>query len=238
MHIAVFDDNIADRKQLERLLGRESDRRIPTTGNLYIDSHGNFESLLHAPMQYELFFIDCHSGDKNGMDVARMLRKAGVTAPIVMCSGETDYTAISAAPELLLHIKKPIQKDALSAIIDEALEIHTHIERPITIQGEKETIYLHERDILYANEYHHTMHIHTASGKVHSTLGRVMDLIITLEDNPRFFRTEKTCIVNLTHVTEIHFGKIVFDTQEKLSFPFWQTEHIKRLHHYVKMHEG
>ena len=82
------------------------------------------------------------------------------------------------------------------------------------------------------------MHIHTASGKVHSTLGRVMDLIITLEDNPRFFRTEKTCIVNLTHVIEIRFGKLVFDTQETLSFPFWQTEHVKRLHHYVKMHEG
>lgn len=237
MHIAVYDDNIADRKQLERLLGRESDKRIKTTGNLYIDSHGNFESLLHAPMQYELFFVDCHTTDKNGMDVARMLRKSGVTAPIVMCSGETDYTAFSAAPELLLHIKKPIQKEALSAIIDEALEIHTHVERPITIQGEKETIYLHERDILYANEYNHTMHIHTASGKVHSMLGRVLDLIVTLEEHPHFYRTEKACIINLTHVSEVRFGKIVFDTQEKLNFPFWQTEHVRRLHHYVKTHE-
>lgn len=32
MHIAVCDDNVADRKQLERLLGRESDSRKADTG--------------------------------------------------------------------------------------------------------------------------------------------------------------------------------------------------------------
>ena len=58
MHIAVMDDNIADRKQLERLLDRESDRRIQTTGNLYIDSFGALESLFIAPKQYDFFMVD------------------------------------------------------------------------------------------------------------------------------------------------------------------------------------
>ena len=57
MHIAICDDHIADRKQMERLLSRESDRRIKTTGNLYIDSFGSVSALLHAPMIYNLFFI-------------------------------------------------------------------------------------------------------------------------------------------------------------------------------------
>ena len=37
MHIAICDDNIADRKQTERLLGKESDRRAKTESVLYID---------------------------------------------------------------------------------------------------------------------------------------------------------------------------------------------------------
>ncbi len=37
MHLAVCDDNIADRKQTERLLGRESDQRINSTGVLYVE---------------------------------------------------------------------------------------------------------------------------------------------------------------------------------------------------------
>ena len=56
MHIAVCDDNGADRKQLERLLSRESDKRMETTGNLYVTSYGNPESLLQNPRQFDVFF--------------------------------------------------------------------------------------------------------------------------------------------------------------------------------------
>ena len=36
MHIAICDDNIADRKHLERLLSRESDKRMGTPNLLWI----------------------------------------------------------------------------------------------------------------------------------------------------------------------------------------------------------
>ena len=43
MHIAVFDDNIADRKQTERLLKRQSDRyQNEGKEHFYIDSYGNY----------------------------------------------------------------------------------------------------------------------------------------------------------------------------------------------------
>ena len=58
MHLAVCDDNIADRKQMERLLGRESDRRLGTTGVLYVDSFGNRDAILTTPMIYDGLFID------------------------------------------------------------------------------------------------------------------------------------------------------------------------------------
>ena len=41
MHIAICDDNIADRKHLERLLSRESDKRMGTPNLLYVDSYGD-----------------------------------------------------------------------------------------------------------------------------------------------------------------------------------------------------
>ena len=47
MHLAVCDDNIADRKQTERLLGRQSDRIFKETGErIYIDSYGNVEAFM------------------------------------------------------------------------------------------------------------------------------------------------------------------------------------------------
>ena len=58
MHLAICDDHMADRKQMERLLGRESDRRLNTTGVLYVDSFGSKESILTTPMIYDAIFMD------------------------------------------------------------------------------------------------------------------------------------------------------------------------------------
>ena len=58
MHLAICDDHMADRKQMERLLGRESDRRLNTTGVLYVDSFGRKDSILVTPMIYDAIFMD------------------------------------------------------------------------------------------------------------------------------------------------------------------------------------
>lgn len=49
MHIAICDDNVADRKQLERLLKRESDKQYGIREPFYIDSYGNAEALMRSP---------------------------------------------------------------------------------------------------------------------------------------------------------------------------------------------
>lgn len=234
MHIAIYDDNIADRKQLERLLGRESDKRIPTTGNLYCDSYGNMESLLHAPMQYQLFFIDSQASESAGMDIMHALRKAGVLAPIVMCSGKVDYTAFTNAGENVLHLCKPIQPAKLSEIIDVAMTINTNIESPITIQGEKETFYQKETNLLYITENRHMIHVHTVDGQILSTLGQLNELIHTLEENPHFFAISKTLLLNLCHIKRCSFGRILFDTGEPLRVPAFHSRKLQKLVRYAK----
>ena len=83
MHIAICDDNIADRKQTERLLGRESDRRAKTDSVLYIDSFGKQESVLVAPMIYDMFFIDMvNDTPTTASSIVKALLATGVTAPI------------------------------------------------------------------------------------------------------------------------------------------------------------
>ena len=86
MHIAICDDNVADRKQLERLLKRESDKRASTTGILYADSYGNASALLANPMQYDAFYIDvCKTEGITGNEIVRQLLAKGVNSPIVLC---------------------------------------------------------------------------------------------------------------------------------------------------------
>ena len=63
MYIAVIADNIADRKQLERLLNRANDAISDETGTLYIDAFGDEKSFLYTAMRYEIFFVDIVSGE-------------------------------------------------------------------------------------------------------------------------------------------------------------------------------
>ena len=93
IYVAICDNNIADRKQTERLLEREKDKRLHDCGDvLYIDSFGSEEALMATPIRYDIFFIDVTESSANGMDVAKRLRLKGIIAPIVLCQSTVSYT--------------------------------------------------------------------------------------------------------------------------------------------------
>ena len=112
MHIAICDDNIADRKQLERLLKRESDKRKAKTGLLFADSFGDCRILSTNHMQYDLFFLDMTASAPDGLTFALQLAENGVTAPIVLCSSKINYkekaSALSGIPDSILYLDKTI----------------------------------------------------------------------------------------------------------------------------------
>ncbi len=154
MHIAICDDNIADRKQLERLLGRESDKRKSDTGVFYTDSFGDSEVLGKNPMPYDLFFIDMTEGEANGLDFAVKLRSFGVTVPIILCSSKIDYrTAAAALPENsyeFMHLTKPIITAELSAVLDQSIALLSNRVSTIELRSDTETYYVKEDDIICA----------------------------------------------------------------------------------------
>ena len=62
MHVAVCDDNVADRRHIERLLSRESDKRAGTPNILYIDSYGDKDHFLINPLKYNIILWICVLG--------------------------------------------------------------------------------------------------------------------------------------------------------------------------------
>lgn len=152
LYIAICDDNIAQRKQTERLLNREKDARLKNSGEvLYIDSFGSSEALLKTPIKYDMFMIDVTSESQNGMDIAITLRDKGIIAPIVMISSTIKY--IDIAPELshLYHVDVPLSQNTISLMIDKAIEWSNSKPALIEIRCNNITHYVSPSDIVRAD---------------------------------------------------------------------------------------
>lgn len=206
MHIALCDDNVADRKQFERLVKRESDRRAADEGILFVDSFGNSESLLTNPMQYDVFYIDmCKTPGVSGADVVNALIKKGVNAPIVMCCSDIDYREMT-FPVNVFFLDKPIKSDELSASLDRALEITKQAVPLIELRVEKETYYVTEPDILYAVGSGQKLHIHLKDGHILTLLDNAQNLFSQLEPFPAFFSPTRNVVLNGRYMEKIFLG--------------------------------
>lgn len=227
MHIAVCDDNVADRKQMERLLTRASDKRIHTTGVFYIDSYGNVESVMHSPMLYDAFFIDMTSGPVNGFQLARKLIDFGVTAPIILCISSINYreiidTAASVDSEctgdheiLFQKIKtqihflnKPIRVAELDSMLDFCLTIKSQTIPTIELRGEQDTIYAYQDEIMYAQKTGSYVKVVLTGDREISILSSISNLYENLTGFDHFYPLSEKVIMNITFVEKIKLLKV------------------------------
>ncbi len=209
MHVAVCDDNVADRKQMERLLSRESDRRSRVDGLLYTDSFGNASALLHNPMQYDIFFLDiCQTDGITVQDIVARLLSAGVKAPIYLCCSRINYRQYP-FPENVFFIDKAIRVSELAQAITHAAEHKQNAAPLLELRLEKETLYVTEAEILYA----------AAQGSRHVTVtltGQRRALMTTSIENlygqwekhETFVNPSRKLILNARHVTSRSLLKV------------------------------
>lgn len=208
MHIAICDDNVADRKQLERLLKRESDKRAQTSGIIYADSFGHPGQLLANPMQYDAFFMDlCMTEDTNCCDVVNELTAKGNFSPVILCCSEINYRNMD-FPARVLFLDKPIKAEELSAVLDKAQKIKDSSIPTIELREDKGTYYVTEPDILYAVADGNYLIVHLQNGQTVRINTTPQNFFSGLEQFPEFFTPNTRCVVNGRYIEKLSFRKI------------------------------
>ena len=231
MHIAVCDDNVADRKQLERLLKRESDKRKDDTGVLYTSSYGNSGVLAKNPMPYDLFFIDMTEGEPDGLTFALELIQAGVTAPIVLCSSKIDYSALMRSKNIcfsnILHLNKPIITAELSATIDKALAIYSQKIPTIELRSETETYYVTEDDIVYAITSGNYVHVFLKDGRMVELLTDMYNFFDQICMFTHMVMCSDHAMCNVVYVDSCHPFKVILKDGTVLKSTPFSLRHFK-----------
>lgn len=206
MHIAICDDNVADRKQLERLLQRESDKQYGIREPFYIDSYGNAEALLRSPMLYDAFFIDMTTSSKNGYEVTMELIHAGVTVPIVLCISTINYRDFN-LPDNCYFLQKAIRLSDLCDMLDMLITACDNKTPHIEIRTETDTFYVSEQDIMYAVQGAHTL-IYLSDDRVLEINDTLINFYDEIRNIPCFFPASYKAVINIAYVSQISLSSV------------------------------
>lgn len=231
MHIAVCFDDVADRKQLERLLDRESDKRKEKTGVFYTDSYGQTKKLFPKRMSYDIIFIGIY-GIENDIDYALSLAKSGVTAPIIICSevdGYDDQSTTSLPfPKNILFLKKPVLRADLSAILDQAEEIKAHEEKTIEIRHNTDTYYVFEDDIEFIKTSGRYIVVHLNDQTEVSVLDNILNFYNGLYSFEHLVLASPKLIINASHVAKCSAFKVKLKNGLSIRVPLSGSAYIKK----------
>ncbi len=213
MHIAICDDNIADRKQTERLLRREADKMHATGEMLYIDSYGSCEELIKTPMQYDGFLIDIrHTEGSDSALVLKKLRERGVSAPVCIIymrdEGECPVAGSDKYPEDTLFLAKPIRSEELHELISKYSISMQNVIPCIEIRNETTTLYVSEDEIIYAEQNGFSTDVILTESRVISVHGDAFSFFDSItKGHACFVMPSMSSVLNLNHVDHLQMRK-------------------------------
>ena len=232
MFIAVCDDNIAERKQTERLLMRESDRRKAVTGIFYVHSYGHQEALLRAPKQYDLFMIDMVNGEVDGLGLALILYQNGITVPICLNVSRIDYrkayTKLDKPPPNIHFIDKPIKVAELAKIIDQTLEQLSSIVPSIELRTDTDTLYLRESEIIWAKCNAYSTDVYLNDERVVRINGDLTNLYSQICVHPAFYLISKKTLVNINYIDKCSLHKLTLTNGQVLTLSPFAAFEVKK----------
>lgn len=217
MHIAVCDDNVADRKQTERLMKREADKWIAEGDTFYTDSFGNAQALLGTPMAFDAFMIDvCHTEGLTAKDVVEQLRAKGVIAPMILVCSEVNYREQN-FEEGTLFLDKPLQPTKIHELMLKVKEYTIAKDPLIELRGE-DTYYVKEDEILYAELTGYTSLVTLSDGRKITVRTNIINLCEEVKsEHPCIIPASTKALVNIDHVKAVRFRSAIMSDGKKIA---------------------
>lgn len=222
---------MANRRQFERMLKREADKRKNEIPAVYIDSYGSCTALMVAPMLYNIFFLDYESEGTNSYEIAMALRETGCTAPIYICISEADtiepYDSDNLS-NMIFRIHKPLLVDQVSCCITNVLEIMHQKQPLLEFRGIKSTIYLKEEELSYVKRTSHELELHRANGDIDYITSNHREAFHSLENHDSFIPAGKDYLLNMHSIETVTAFSVIMKNGETISITPIQSSALKK----------
>lgn len=236
LYIALCDTNFADRKQMERLLERESDKRLNSCV-FYMDTYGSKDALLDNPRVYDAYFLDMPNEDYSAYELAKDIQAKGILSPIIFCNSTMDYKNCGELLPNSVFINKPISVAELSLILDEIIIQKQEQYIPtVELRNATEVLYLTEKEIVYCENRQNSRRItiHLADGSTTETENFITNFYTELIPFGTFFIANKNTIINARYVQKASMFKVILQDGTTFRRSTASVSEIKKLQENIK----
>lgn len=221
MYIAIVADDVAARKQYERLFSRSSDALRQELGDLYVETFGAPDSLLvSTPMKYGLFFIDLAEHSML-CTLTEQLRAMNAPGMVCVCAA-SQPDDLNDIPNLIFAPKDPKQSD-VHDLIRKADTYYQSINAvgKIEIRTEGITHYLLPDDIVYIQSQNQYLSIMLKDRTILQSSGELKRLYDNTLTQDCFFPFRKDVVINLNHVVKKDRHSVTLDNDVRFTLPLF-----------------
>lgn len=197
MKIAVLDDErffVED--ILERINHFQINDVVPNLFNGFTNPIQFLESFTIE--QYDLVFIDVEMEEKDGLEVAREIRKIKQNCIIIFVSG-FDYKHDSYKVEAFQYIDKPIDEILFQDELDRAIRKYKRLNQNIIINTYTGNKCIFTRDILYLRTSYRHYYLYTTEKIIEGASKSIMKAKGELIQY-HFFQINRSVIINLGQI--------------------------------------
>ncbi|MBO4457253.1 MAG: hypothetical protein J5802_06015 [Butyrivibrio sp.] len=231
MYFAICDDNIADRKQSERLLKRQADRIFKEKEErIYLHSYGNVDAFMSKPQMYQALFIDMTSSDHDGIDIAKLLLDMGIAKPIILCCSSIDYRERAKEEGLeaenLYFLDKPIKVAEITAMVDTIMEKREVPAAKLELRDHDGTVYAGGDDIVCVKGKGQEINIYLADGRKLNLLSTVYDFFYECGAFPQICPVSDNALINVNHIQKKSLLSVKMNNGESFLISLYYRDSI------------
>ncbi len=221
INFIIYEDNKKWQEKYHdailKVIGKTNDKyHIVTIDKYTLET----KSLINNLIGKKIFLLDLEVPGKSGLDLARDIRAGDDwLSPIIVITQHTQFKNEGFTSKILMLDFISKEDNVEEKIIDSlilALRIHEH-HKSFNFIYENETYQIPHQDILYFEKDLNQNYTHIVTKKQKF---KIKESIINIEKRlltcPEFYKTHRSCIVNLANVTKIswEYNTIHFKEQQ------------------------
>ncbi len=210
MRIAICDDEAAVRTEMRRRISAFLVENNLACEIREFEKGGDFVAVND---RFDLVFMDYMLPDGNGIDFVRQIREVNRSLLVVFLTVYADHAIESIRLDTFRYLLKPVSDELLNEALESFVTLYSST-RKIIVPLDGKTLYLDADDVMYIEADKKYSVVRTVTGQYLCQKG--INEFYTEINNPHFFRTHRSYVLNMRYVSSIEKKTVVLTNGEKV----------------------